>query len=59
MGVLEGERGDVSFPKRLVWNQLVSNKVGFFVLEAWWGKVMTLNQLKRTSFSLANRCCFC
>lgn len=34
MNVLEGERAVVSFPKRLVWNQLVPIKVGFFMWEA-------------------------
>lgn len=28
------------------------------VWEAWWGKVVTLDQLKRRAFSLASRC-FC
>ena len=43
----------------MVWNQLVPTKVGFFVWEAWWGKVLTLDQLKRRGFSLANRCYLC
>ena len=59
MDMLEGGIGAISFPRRLVWNQLMPSKVGFFVWEAWWGKVMTLDQLKRRGFSLANRCCFC
>ena len=53
--VLEGGRGAEPFPKRLVWNKLVPTKVGFFVWEACWGKVLTLDQLKRIGFSLANR----
>ena len=47
LDVLEGGRGAEPFPKRLVWNQLVPTKVGFFGWEAWWGKVLTLDQLKR------------
>ena len=31
----------------------------FFAWEASWGKVLTLNQLKRTGWSLADRCFFC
>ena len=59
LDVLEEERGAEPFPKRMVWNQLVPTKAGFFVWEAWWGKVLTLDQLKRRGFSLANRCYLC
>ena len=31
-------------------------KVAFFAWEASWGKVVTLEQLQRRGFSLANRC---
>ena len=31
MDMLEGGIGDTSFPRRLVWNQLVHSKVGFCV----------------------------
>lgn len=34
MDQLEGGRGAVLFPKRLVWNELVPTKVGLFVWEA-------------------------
>ena len=59
LDVLEGGRGAEPFPKRMVGNQLVPTKVGFFAWEAWWGKVLTLSQLKRRGFSLANRCYLC
>ena len=35
------------FPALSVWNNIVPLKVGFFAWEASWGKVMTLDQLKR------------
>ena len=44
LDVLEGGIEAVFFPKRLFWNQLVvPTKVGFFVWEAWWCKIMTLD----------------
>ena len=35
MDVLEGGIAAVYFLRRLVWNQLVPSKVGFFVWEGW------------------------
>ena len=34
-------------------------KVGFFAWEASWGKILTLDQLKRKGRILANRCFLC
>ena len=34
-------------------------KVGFFAWEASWGKVLTLDQLKKRRWSLPNRCLLC
>ena len=47
------------FPALLVWNPLVLLKVGFFAWEASWGKVLTLDQLKKRGRPLANRCYLC
>ena len=38
---------------------MVPLMVGFFAWEASWGKVMTLDQLKKRGRSLANRCYLC
>ena len=35
------------------------SKVGFFAWEASWGRVLTLDQLKRRGGALANRCFLC
>ena len=35
------------FPFRVVWNYWMPTKVGFFAREASWGKVLTLDQLKK------------
>ena len=35
------------FPWRSIWNPIVPPKMGFFAWEASWGKVLTLDQLKR------------
>ena len=45
---------DSLFPFRFVWNPWVPTKVGFFAWEASWGKVLTLDQLKKRGRSLAN-----
>ena len=44
---------------RLVWNPVVPPKTGVFAWEAAWGKVLTLNQLKRRGMTFANRCFMC
>lgn len=46
LDLLEGVRETGTFPKKLVWNQVIPTKVGFFVWEAWWEKAMTLDQNK-------------
>ena len=47
------------FPSKLIWNSKVPTKVGFFVWEASWGRILTLDQLKRRDRALANRCFLC
>ena len=48
-----------SFPALSVWNPLAPLKVDFFAWEASWGKVMTLDQLKKRGRPLANGCYLC
>ncbi|RVX11275.1 LINE-1 retrotransposable element ORF2 protein [Vitis vinifera] len=47
------------FPHGLIWNPSVPSKVGFFAWEASWGKVLTMDQLKKRGWALANRCFLC
>ena len=47
------------FPSGSIWRASVSPKVAFFVWEASWGKVLTLEQLQRRGYSLANKCFLC
>ena len=49
----------VVFPSRTIWNPVFPPKMGFFAWEASWGKVLTLDQLKRRGRALANRCFLC
>ena len=49
----------LDFPGRSIWNPIVPPKMGFFAWEASWGKVLTLDQLKRRGIPLANRCFLC
>ena len=56
--ILDSRRG-VQFPINIIWNPCVPTKVGFFAWEAFWGKVLTLDQLKKRGRCLANRCFLC
>ena len=47
------------FPALSIWNPLAPLKVGFFSWEVSWGKVLTLDQIKKMGKPLANRCFFC
>ena len=52
--------GVVPFPRSIIWNPCEPSKVGFFfVWEASWVKTLTLDQVKRKGWSLANRCFLC
>ena len=46
---LEGGR-TIHFMKRMIWKQCVPTKIGFFAWEAWWGKVLTVDQLKKRGY---------
>ena len=56
--VLASRRVD-QFPNSMIWSPCVPTKVSFFVYEASWGKVLTLDQLKKRGRILANRCFLC
>ena len=49
----------VPFSWNIIWSPCVPTKVGFFAWEASWGKVLTLDQLKRSGWNIANRCFLC
>ena len=52
-------RGSSLFPYGSIWRANVPPKVAFFAWEASWGKILTLEQLQRRGYSLANRCVLC
>ena len=57
--MLEGGRQHL-VPVKMLWNPVVPSKVGFFFIwEVWWGKILTMNQLKKRGFPMASRCPFC
>lgn len=41
-------------PVKILWNSWVPTKICFFAWEAWWGKVLTMEQLKKRGFPLAS-----
>ena len=44
------------FPSNLIWNSWVPTMVGFFAWEASWGRILTLDQIKRRGRALTNKC---
>ncbi|RVW46613.1 Transposon TX1 uncharacterized 149 kDa protein [Vitis vinifera] len=51
--------GSAMFPYVGIWRARVPPNVAFFAWEASCGKILTLDQLQRRGFSLANRCFLC
>ncbi|RVW43982.1 DEAD-box ATP-dependent RNA helicase 17 [Vitis vinifera] len=49
----------ISFPSSAIWKVTVQPRVSFFGWEATWGKALTLDQLQRRGWALANRCYLC
>ena len=49
-------KGSSLFPWDSIWRVRVPPKVAFFTWETSWGKVLTLEQLQRRGFFLANKC---
>ena len=48
-----------AFQESMLWNLCVPSKVSFFACKVWWGKMITLNQLKRRGCALANKRSLC
>ena len=47
------------FLESLVWNPWVPKRVSFFAWEAIWGRILTMDQLKRRGWILPSRCFLC
>lgn len=58
MTLLEG-RSSRSIPLKLIWKSCVPPKVCFFVWETWWGRILTMEPLKKWGFLLASRFPLC
>ena len=54
-----GSGSSVSFPSNVIWKTCVQPKVSFFLWEATWGKAITLDELQKRGWPLANRCYLC
>lgn len=50
------QRGSNLFPTRFIWNSWVSTRVRFFVWEASWRGILTLDKLKRRGWMLVSLC---
>ena len=53
--LLEGNLGR-TMPWLMLWNNCVPPKVCFFAWEIWWGKTLTMENLKKRGFQMATRC---
>ena len=51
--------GTIPLSLKIIWNLWILLKVSFFIWEACWGRVLTLDQLQRREWKLANRCALC
>ena len=49
----------IAFPVRCIWVDKVPTKTAFFAWEATWGKILTLDRLKKRGWQLSNRCFLC
>ena len=47
------------FPCNSIWRVKAPSKVAFFAWEASWGKILTLEQVQRRGYSMANMCFLC
>ncbi|RVW45235.1 LINE-1 retrotransposable element ORF2 protein [Vitis vinifera] len=47
------------FPSKIIWRSCAQPKISFFVWEASWGRVLTLDRLQKRGWVLANRCFLC
>ena len=47
-------RSVVQFPNSIIWSPCAPTKVGFFAWEASWGRVLTLDQLKKRGWTIYN-----
>ena len=48
-----------NFSRKLIWKNCIPSKISFFVWEVWWGKILTMEQLKKRGRHLASRCPLC
>ena len=56
--ILEPEDSHL-FPCNSIWRVKAPPKVAFFAWEASWAKILTLEQVQRRGYSMANRCFLC
>ena len=53
------DRGEVTFPSKIIWDSWAPTKVSFFAWEVTWGRILNIDQLKRRGWVLAGFCCMC
>ena len=48
-----------NFHKKLIWNNCIPTKISFFAWEVLWGKILTMEQLRKKGRHLTSRCPLC
>ena len=47
------------FPSKVIWNAWVPPKAGIFPWEASWNKILTLDNIQKRGWAVANMCFLC
>jgi len=57
-GALRGS-SSINFPWKSIWGVKAPHRVSFFVWTAAWGKVLTMDYLRKRCFTIMDWCCLC
>ena len=52
-------RREIVFPSKVIWNAWAPPEAKIFAWEATWNKILTLDNIKKRGWEVANRCYFC
>ena len=53
------EKGEVTFPSKIIWDSWAPTKVSFFSWEVIWDRILSIDQLKKRGWVLAGFRCTC
>ena len=53
------DKGEVTFPSKIIWDSWAPTKVSFFSWEVTWDRILSIDQLKKRGWVLAGFRCTC